>query len=171
VKWNDSKFDLLFRNMVVMFSLLLAIFTIYMNRHFFHDDTYITLRYASNHISGYGFVWNPGEYIQGYTSFLHLFILTFLGQLGVDLFLASRLIGFAALAGLLGIMILTGVAIRNERGFPAWYLPPILVITSAPLLVWALGGLEGTLFSLFVAAGSTLILFTSSVSGKSWPYF
>ena len=170
VKWNDSKMDLLFRNMVVMLSLLLAIYITYSNRHFFHDDAYITLRYARNYLSGYGFVWNPGETIQGYTSFLHLFILTFLGRFGVDLVLAAHLIGFTALAALLGVMILTGIAIRNESGFPAWYLPPILVVTSAPLLVWALGGLEGTLFSLCVAAGSTLILCTSSASGKSWLY-
>ena len=34
------------------------------------DDAYISLRYARNLVSGTGLVYNPGEYVQGYTNFL-----------------------------------------------------------------------------------------------------
>ncbi len=34
------------------------------------DDAMISMRYAWNFSHGLGLVWNPGEYIQGYTNLL-----------------------------------------------------------------------------------------------------
>src|SRR5579884_1934594 len=34
------------------------------------DDAYIPFRYAYNWVHGQGIVWNPGERVEGYTSFL-----------------------------------------------------------------------------------------------------
>ena len=45
---------------------------LYANRMFYHDDAFITLRYARNFLAGDGLVWNPGEAVQGYTNFLFL---------------------------------------------------------------------------------------------------
>ena len=36
---------------------------------FIGDDAYISFRYARNLIEGHGLVWNPGEYVEGYTNF------------------------------------------------------------------------------------------------------
>jgi len=36
------------------------------------DDSFITLRYARNILDGNGVVFNPGQHVQGFTSFLHL---------------------------------------------------------------------------------------------------
>ena len=38
------------------------------------DDPFITLRYAANLVHGYGLAFNPGQYVQGFTSPLHLLI-------------------------------------------------------------------------------------------------
>lgn len=41
------------------------------NRYFcLFDDAMISMRYAWNLSHGHGLVWNPGEYVQGYTNFL-----------------------------------------------------------------------------------------------------
>lgn len=40
------------------------------------DDTYIVLRYAKNFADGLGLVFNPGEYVAGFTSTLHTLILS-----------------------------------------------------------------------------------------------
>ncbi|UCC21999.1 MAG: hypothetical protein JSW23_09360 [Planctomycetota bacterium] len=41
------------------------------NRYFcLFDDAMISMRYADNWANGHGFVWNPGERVEGYTTFL-----------------------------------------------------------------------------------------------------
>lgn len=34
------------------------------------DDAYISYRYALNLVAGHGLVYNPGEYVEGYTNLL-----------------------------------------------------------------------------------------------------
>jgi arabinofuranosyltransferase len=140
------------------YASLLAGVLLYGNRNFYHDDAYITLRYARNLINGFGPVWNPGEQVQGYTNFLQLMLVSLLGRLGVDLVSASRIIGGAALIGLVAVLLVLGASASNDRRRPLWHVPMILVMTSAPLIVWSLGGLEGPLFSFLVAAGCLLFL-------------
>lgn len=69
----------------IVWSVIIALLLLYLNRHFYHDDAYITLRYVNNFLSGQGIVWNPGEYVQGYTNFLHLMTISLLGKMGIDL--------------------------------------------------------------------------------------
>jgi hypothetical protein len=152
------------------YALFLSIAILYLNREFYHDDSYITLRYARNFIEGSGIVWNPGEYVQGYTNFLHLILISFFGWLGLDLVLASRIIGVAALGCLPPMVIFFGTAIDEKQRRPLWLLAAILVMTSAPMLVWSIGGLEGTLFSLLVTTGCFLFLLALSKSTPVWLY-
>jgi len=154
----------------IAFALLLAAFILFMNREFYHDDAYITLRYAKHHIAGLGIVWNPGEYVQGYTNFLHLIFVSFLGKLGIDLVWGSRVVSGMAYAGLVAVVALFGIAFRNERPASLWHLPAIIVATSAPILVWTLGGLEGVLFSFLSAGGSLLFLVAMNSSRSHWLY-
>lgn len=41
------------------------------------EDAYISFRYVRNILDGYGFVFNKGEYIEGYSNFLWIMLLTF----------------------------------------------------------------------------------------------
>ena len=66
-------------------SLALGAWAFHANRRYYHDDAFITLRYARNLLAGEGPVWNPGERVQGYTNFLHLVLVSALGLVGVDL--------------------------------------------------------------------------------------
>ena len=66
--------------------------------HYIPDDTFITLRYARNVLRGKGFVFNPGERVEGYTNFLWLLIVVFAGKLGFPLVAGARALSLALLA-------------------------------------------------------------------------
>ena len=144
----------LFQGAALVYSSLLAVAILYSNRFFYHDDAYITLRYARNFLDGHGIVWNPGEYVQGYTSFLHLFLVSTFGGFGIDLVWASRVIGIMAFATLPGVLVFH---LRSSRQpGPAnmlRHIPVLLVVSSAPLVIWSIGGLEGTLFAALAGTG------------------
>lgn len=81
------------------------------------DDAFIDLRYAANIIHGYGFVFNPGQHVQGFTSPLELLVavVIYLIPGGLALFkmkLASVL--FGALA------IRTGSRLLADLDMPVW---------------------------------------------------
>jgi arabinofuranosyltransferase len=44
------------------------------------DDAYITYRYVSNFLNGHGLVFNPGEYVEGYSTFLYVMVLAGLAR-------------------------------------------------------------------------------------------
>lgn len=127
--------------------LLIAGTILWINRDFFHDDAYIPLRYARHLLDGQGLVWNPGERVQGYTSFLHVIGVAAIGRPSIDLTVGSRLLGILGLAGTIAAGIAGSRLFVSERDGAAGRLAALLLATSAPLLVWSLGGLEGTLFS------------------------
>ena len=158
MRMSQSSAERVLRVAAFGYALSLAAAILYANRAFYHDDAYITLRYARNLITGAGAVWNPGEYVQGYTNFLHLMLVSLLGALGMDLVLASRIVGLAAFVALVVFMLAFGSYCGRQGGARLWHLPAIFVMTSAPMLVWSVGGLEGTVFSLLVAAGCLLFL-------------
>ena len=146
------------RRLALAYAAGLGAMLLYANRTFYHDDAYITLRYARNLLDGAGLVWNPGEYVQGYTNFLHLMLVSGLGWLGMDLVLASRVVGVAALLGLTVLLLIWSRRDDRAKRSRLGHVPALFVMTSAPMLVWSLGGLEGTLFSALIALGCMLFL-------------
>lgn len=163
--WSAER---VWRVVALAYALSLAAVILYANREFYHDDAYITLRYARNLIAGMGVVWNPGEHIQGYTNFLHLMLVSLLGVLHVDLVLASRIVGVASLVALVCALLAFGWSRRRRGSGPFWHLPAILVITSAPMLVWSVGGLEGTVFSLWATLGCLFFVASFDTPNRAW---
>lgn len=143
-----------FRIVALFFAFFIGIAILFLNESFYHDDAYITLRYVDHFLNGTGIVWNPGEYVQGYTNFLNLIIIFLLGKFDIDLVLSTQLLGFAGFIGLIVLMISFGLNYKIENKRPVWHLPFILIITSVPFVVWSLGGLEGPLYSFWIAAGA-----------------
>lgn len=113
------------------------------------DDAFIFCRYAENWAGGHGPVYNPGERVEGYTSFLWLVLLTMGHRLGADTVLLAK-----ALGGLfaLGCIVLVWRA-------PRW-LPQIAPRTAAIATLWlgtfgvftpwAVSGMEVTLFAFLL---------------------
>src|SRR4029453_5831418 len=77
------------------------------------DDAYITFRYARHLAEGYGLgAWNrTGEHVEGYSSLLWTLLLAGAARLGVDVRLASKVLG--AMAALVVIAAL--VRRRDDR--------------------------------------------------------
>ncbi len=143
------------------FGLVLAVgigittYALLHNRRFYHDDAYISLRYARNFIEGKGLVWNPGERVEGYTNFLYILLAAWLGRLGLELVAASRLVSalaFSALIGILARLLARADGTPLWRNGSVWSLVALVdVLCSFPLLLWVLGGLEAPLFALWCA--------------------
>ncbi len=136
-------------------ALLLAVLGAYTNHAFFHDDAFISLRYARNLTEGHGLVWNSGERVEGYTNFLFTLLVAGLGAARVPLVAAARTINAVAFVALVmfawhqGAELVGGSPLRRPLGL----LPFLIVVTSFPLIVWIFGGLEGPLFAALIAGG------------------
>lgn len=129
-------------------------------RRFFHDDAYITLRYASRMLHGLGPTWTAGVPVEGYTHPAWLLQVAVLGALGVDLEVAARSLGVAYVGAIFVLWWHTG----------AW-AGPLLVLAALPgTALWAVGGLEtmGYLFWLLLGAFATLRL-AGVVPGEPTP--
>jgi arabinofuranosyltransferase len=132
--------------------------------HYIPDDTFITLRYARNVLRGEGFVFNPGERVEGYTNFLWLLIVVFAGKLGFPLVAAARTL---SLVFSLGTLALVARAARRDDApdgaSPGWreaigtFLPSAMLAASPPFLVWSVSGSEIPLFTFLLFAGFMLL--------------
>ncbi len=115
------------------------------------DDAYITFRYARNLLAGEGFVYNPGERVQGTTTPLYTFLLTGLAAVtgGAQADFPSLALGINALADGLTCLLLYQIGRRlnlKRAGIAA-----ALVWVVAPFSVtFAIGGLETSLYVLFL---------------------
>src|SRR6476620_11841194 len=100
------------------------------------DDAYITFRYARHLAEGYGFgAWNhTGEHVEGYSSLLWMLLLAGAARVGVDVLVASKVLGIAAAL----IVIAALVWRRDDRPaflaglFLTFYVPFLL----APRRAW-----------------------------------
>ena len=132
--------------------------------HYIPDDTFIMLRYARNVLRGDGFVFNPGERVEGYTNFLWLLIVVFAGKLGFPLVAGARAL---SLFFSLGTLVLVARAARRDGrpagAGPGWreaigtLLPAAMLAASPPFLVWSVSGSEIPLFTFLLLAGFVLL--------------
>jgi hypothetical protein len=139
----------------LLFGLGMLAYGLAAYRDFIADDAYITLRYARHWMAGLGPVWNPGERVEGYTSFLMLALVTALGSLGLDLVVAARLVDFTSLAALVLYLFafLRSRARRDGASEVAAAVSLMLVVGSFPLAIWVWGAMEGPLFAFLGTAG------------------
>lgn len=133
---------------VLIVALLLAHASIYPLG--VQDDTFISLRYADNLVSGHGLVFNPGERVEGYTNFLWTL------YLALGLWLGGSPLLVAAGGGVVSLCLLVGVAWRlSQEGSrdagPLALVAPLLVAAIPCFVVEATQGLESALFSALVS--------------------
>jgi hypothetical protein len=124
------------------------------------DDAMISMRYAKNLTAGLGMVWNPGEYVEGYSNFLWTVWMFVLHQVPVH---ASK---FALLVSISGALILVAnlflVKALSEKisGNSPLSVNLSIVLTAFyyGIIYWTLRGMEVGLLTLLVNY-SLLIIF------------
>ena len=120
---------------------------------FLCDDAFISFRYARNLLEGHGLVFNPGEYVEGYTNFLWVLELAALwGVLGVPPERAAPWLSVACTVGVVAVLgvWLARVSRVRHRWLVAWMAFGLLC-SSATFAVWTSGGgLETRQFTLFI---------------------
>jgi hypothetical protein len=120
------------------------------------DDAFITFRYVQNFVAGHGIVYNAGEYVEGYTHFLWLLVLSAVKIIGFDPVEASKWLGILCYAGILSLFIpiskkelqRTEESSKKNFSFP---LAAALLALNYDMNVWASGGLETALYTLFLS--------------------
>ena len=136
---------------------------------FLCDDAFISFRYTRNLLEGHGLVFNPGEYVEGYTNFLWILELAAIwGIFGLRPEHAAPWLSVAYTIATIAAMLWWVVrlpSLRN-RGLVGW-MALGLVCSSATFAVWTSGGgLETRQFTFFiVAAVVCLSLYANSRAG------
>jgi hypothetical protein len=140
---------------ILLVGLALAVGTLFafnVERYFFlADDAFISFRYAANLAAGHGLVWNPGEYVEGYTNFLWVLILAAGMHLGIAPEGLSCALGIASGAG---VLLLLGHFSARRLGalHPLVWLPLFTLSLSRSFTAWSTGGLATQFFTLALLA-------------------
>ena len=120
---------------------------------FLCDDAFISFRYVRNLLEGHGLVFNPGEYVEGYSNFLWVLELAAIwGLSGVAPERAAPWLSVAFTAGTIAAMMwwIMRLPLLRHRGLVAW-MALGLVCSSATFAVWTSGGgLETRQFTFFI---------------------
>lgn len=109
--------------------------------YFLGDDAMISMRYAYNLAHGRGLVWNPGEYVQGYTNLGWTLVMSAVHWSGAPLHIAPLvvlLLNSAIYAALVALLVLK---LRPLPGLVAG----VLVALDGSVLEWTISGFEATL--------------------------
>jgi arabinofuranosyltransferase len=138
---------------LVLTLTVLGLAHLYCHAGYTLDDAYISFRYARNCARGLGLVYNPGEYVKGYSNTLLTLFMTLPELAGSDPKPWSKLLGVVAYAGLVWSAISLYSA-RGNRATPdrlAFLLA--LLAASTPVAVHFMNGLEtGPYTALLFAA-------------------
>jgi hypothetical protein len=117
---------------------------------FLSDDALISLRYAARLLDGDFLTWNNGEYVEGYSNLLWILMNAVMALFGIDLILSVRLLGFASVL-LIPVLFLYDRIFKQGKTIDDLWLGAIFYAFSAPIAVWAIGGLEQPLLMLLFA--------------------
>ena len=147
---------------LILFLLLASLFL-----RFTIDDAFITFRYAENLAHGQGPVFNPGERVEGYTSFAWMLLMAAVLALRQDPVAASKALGLA------GSLVTLAVTYRLAR-YVSWHprstglIAVLGLATNASFALSAVTGLETPLYTLFLAL-AVLCLLREDEGGSWWP--
>jgi hypothetical protein len=160
----------LFSWLLVLFLLIVAGFCVHYARGEVIDDAFISYRYCRNLLDGHGLVFNVGERVEGYTNFLWVILLSGAGWAGLDFVVASQILG-ALFA--LGTVLLLATVPQRDRPWWSRLTAPALCAANAAFCMWAVHGLETSMFGFWVLAAvyADLRAFTQERFSRWSPLF
>jgi hypothetical protein len=124
------------------------------------DDAMISMRYARNLADGNGLVWNPGQYVEGYSNFLWTLWMAAIHVLPIPENTTSLAVMVSeALLLVLGVVVVGRIA-RLVAPDSRLVAPVAMLLTGLyyPLAFWALRGMEVGLASLLISLAVLLAL-------------
>jgi arabinofuranosyltransferase len=145
-------------------ALCAVLVTIAWANRFVQDDAYIVFRYAEHWARGEGLVWNPGERVEGYSSFLYTALLGLASRLGLDPVAASHAIGLACFLG--SLLAIFATARLTFDSAPAALLTVALLGANYTFSIFATGGLETSLHAFLVCCALWLL---ARGQARGWP--
>ncbi|MEJ7599584.1 MAG: hypothetical protein WKG01_16880 [Kofleriaceae bacterium] len=118
---------------------------------FISDDALISLRYSERLLAGDGLTWTAGERVEGYSNLLWVLAVAGVSPLvGGDLIVAARLLGVASMLAVIGALY-RAYWPATARELVAPTVAALSFAASAPIAVWAIGGLEQALVAGLLA--------------------
>lgn len=125
---------------------------------FLTDDAFISYRYISNSLLGYGYVWNPPPFqpVEGYTNFLWIVLLDVVWRLSsVAPPQSANLIALAFSFGTLALAAALTLRIPWHPNLAACRIPCVALVLLGTLgnrsfLAWTSSGLETAMFNFLV---------------------
>ena len=120
---------------------------------FITDDAFISFRYVRNLLDGHGLVFNPGEYVEGYTNFLWVLELAAIWRvLGIRPENVANWLSVIYTVGTIAVLLwwVARMPWLRYRGLIAWMALGV-ICGSATFAAWTSGGgLETRQFTFFV---------------------
>ncbi|MBD3179173.1 MAG: hypothetical protein GF417_05990, partial [Candidatus Latescibacteria bacterium] len=150
--------------MIISAILLIAGWRIFW---FISDDAFISFRYISNSMLGYGYVWNPPPFrpVEGYTNFLWMVLLELIWRVfGVEPPVSVNYISLAftflalVLAALFCLRMKWSGQLRSYRVYLVGLMMAWL-IANRTILAWSSSGLETAFFNFLFILWIYLVLF------------
>lgn len=121
--------------------------------NFMSDDGFIVLRYASNLVHGEGLVFNPGDRVEGFSSWSWVLLIAGGQSLGCDPVVFARVAGVGAGLLTIAVSLLLGFSLTPAGASSGWALwGPLVVAANAPFACWAPAGLETALYGCLLTA-------------------
>lgn len=125
------------------------------------DDSYISYRYAWNLASGDGLVFNPGEWVEGYSNPLWVLLLSVPAMLGIPPHWSGKVLGIAA--GLAGLTYAWwGLRRVLEASLSTTFAMGLWLATHMAWLLYSTSGMETPLFALGIVAMGV------HLAGRQW---
>ncbi len=129
------------------------------------DDGYIFFRYAKNFAQGNGLVFNIGERVEGYSSFVWVMILGLTGKSGADILTAAKIFSLAAALGTMVVMLLIGRRLFGTAG-QVGALAIFLLAGRVDYGMHFQSGMETALHGFLLSLG--LLAYLNSLNRKLW---
>jgi arabinofuranosyltransferase len=113
------------------------------------DDAFISFRYAEHFAAGEGLVYNPGEYVEGYTTFLWVALLGVGHFVGFDTVWLAKALGIGLALATLGL-VANAHRFIPSLGNQAAGIAAALLGTTGIFTAWAMSGMEVALIAFWV---------------------
>ena len=118
---------------------------------FMCDDAFISFRYAERLLEGKGLTWTDGERVEGYSNLLWVLLVAGLSALSpLDPIAAARLLGVTGMLVAVWALLLFEPRPHLQDAIARVASGLVLALT-APIAVWAVGGLENGLVAALLA--------------------